>query len=480
MLRPILSVTVATLLSLALSLGISRAQTSEPPLPPPAAATSTPTSPPPPAADTLLKPEQLEQLVSPIALYPDTLLAQVLIASTYPLEVVEASRWLTTNKNLKGAALKDAVDKQKWDDSVKGLIATPEVLDIMSNKLSWTKDLGDAVLAQQADVMDAVQRLRKRAEDNKKLVSTKQQKVSTKNENNKQVIVIESAVPDTIYVPYYDPAVVYGPWPYPAYPPYYYPPPYGYGGAVLATGIAFATGVALGAWAGRYWGGGCNWNNNNININNNFNRVTHWQHNPAHREGVRYNNSNVAKQFGKGEASRGSVQNRMDFRGRDGQQVLNPSRGNTPSAGQRPSTGQRPSGGDRPSAGQRPSTGQRPSAGQGPSTGQRPASRPSTSRDNALSISNGQRAQSNSARGHSSLGGRNAASFSGGGGARGGGGGGRGGGGRGGGRRGDIGTFDIRFAQLGSARAAIVGTPRQSSISEGECRTGCSFSAQAA
>jgi hypothetical protein len=215
----------------------------------PAVAAATPA-----ATDALLKKEQLEQLVSPIALYPDNLLAQVMMASTYPLEVVEASRWLTANKNLKGTALRDAAEKQKWDGSIKGLLATPQVLDMMSNKLSWTKDLGDAVLAQQADVMDAVQSLRARADANKKLETTKEQKVTKKTENNKQVIVIESAVPDTVYVPYYNPSVVYGAWPYPAYPPYYYPPAYGY--PVLATGIAFAAGVALGAWGGRYWGAG--------------------------------------------------------------------------------------------------------------------------------------------------------------------------------------------------------------------------------
>ncbi|HTM55688.1 MAG TPA: DUF3300 domain-containing protein, partial [Pirellulales bacterium] len=223
---------------------------------PPPGGTSAPTAAQTPA-DQLLKPEQLQQLVSPIALYPDNLLAQVMMASTYPLEVVEASRWITAHKNLKGEALKNAVEKEKWDDSVKGLVATPQVLDMMSNKLSWTKDLGDAFLAQQADVMDAVQALRARAQSNKKLESTKQQKVTAKSENNKQYIVIESAVPDTVYVPYYDPGVVYGSWPYPAYPPYYWGPPYGY--PYYGAGVAFAAGVALGAWAGRWWGGGWGW-----------------------------------------------------------------------------------------------------------------------------------------------------------------------------------------------------------------------------
>ena len=151
---------------------------------------------PPAASDQqLLKAEELDALVAPIALYPDTLLAEVLMASTYPLEVVQADRWTTENKTLKGDQLKTAVDKLTWDDSVKSLIATPSVLTMMSTKLDWTQKLGDAVLAQQPDVMDAVQRLRTKAQANNKLQSTKEQKVSVKQEQSKQVIVIEPAVP---------------------------------------------------------------------------------------------------------------------------------------------------------------------------------------------------------------------------------------------------------------------------------------------
>ena len=205
---------------------------------------------------------------------------------------------------------------QVWDDSVKSLVATPSVLSMMSTKLDWTQKLGDAVLAQQPDVMDAVQRLRTKAQANNKLQSTKEQKVSVKQEQSKQVIVIEPAVPDTMYVPYYDPGVVYGGWPYPSYPPYYFPPPYGYvPGAILATGIAFGAGVALGRWAsGGYWGGGVNWGGNNINVNrntniNNINRGGNWQHNPAHRQGVRYNNANVQQKFGNNNI-RGGIESR--------------------------------------------------------------------------------------------------------------------------------------------------------------------------
>ena len=147
-----------------------------------------------------MKPEQLEALVAPIALHPDDLLANLLAASTYPLEVVQADRWLKERKNLKGDALKTEVEKQAWDDSVKALTSTADVLSMMSDKIDWTKNLGDAVLAQLADVMDAIQRLRTKAYDNKKLVTTKQQKVSVQTQESKQVIVIESADPNTIYV----------------------------------------------------------------------------------------------------------------------------------------------------------------------------------------------------------------------------------------------------------------------------------------
>ncbi len=253
------------------------------------------------SGDQLLKADQLDQLVAPIALYPDALLAEILMASTYPLEIVQADRWAKANKSLKGDQLKVAVDKQSWENSVKSLVATPQVLSDMSTKLDWTQKLGDAVLAQQADVMDAVQRLRKKAQASNALATTKQQKVSVQKQENKDVIIIEPAVPDTIYVPYYDPVVVYGAWAYPAYPPYYFPPPGYIAAGVIRTGLVFGAGYALGRWAsgGNYWGGGCNWGNNNININRNvninINNNNNWQHNSAHRGGVKYNNKNVQK-----------------------------------------------------------------------------------------------------------------------------------------------------------------------------------------
>jgi hypothetical protein len=275
-------------------------------LPHAALAQAPPAQPASAPSQQLLPAAQLDALVAPIALYPDALLSEILMASTYPLEIIEADRWAVANKNLKGDPLKAAIDRQSWDDSVKSLVATPDVLDMMSQKLSWTQQLGDAVLAQQPDVMDAIQRLRMKAQANNKLASNQQQTVSTQQQDGRQVIVIAPTQPDTIYVPYYDPAVVYGPWPYPAYPPYYWPTPGYIAAGVIATGLAFGAGYALGRWAGGgYWGGGFNWGGNNININrniniNNINRGSgnNWVHNPAHRQGVRYTNADVAQKFG--------------------------------------------------------------------------------------------------------------------------------------------------------------------------------------
>src|SRR5579871_2322624 len=242
-----------------------------------------PPSPLPPQPDqTLLKPEQLEALVAPIALYPDALLANMLAAATYPLEVVEADRWVKENKNLKGDALKTQVDKKGWDDSVKALTATPSVLDMMNDKLDWTKDLGDAMLAQQADLMDAIQRLREKARSNNKLSTTKEQKVTVQQQEGRQVIVIEPTDPNALYVPYYEPATVYGAWPYADYPPYYFGYPSYIGAGVVATGLAFGAAYALGRW-GNYWGGRVNWGNRNVYVNHRTTNV--WNHNAVHRQG---------------------------------------------------------------------------------------------------------------------------------------------------------------------------------------------------
>jgi hypothetical protein len=300
----------------------------------------------------LLKPAELDQVLAPIALYPDPLLSEVLIASTYPLEVVQADRWAKSNKALKGDALTAALGKQSWDDSVKSLVQVPDVLSMMSEQLDWTQKLGDAVLAQQADVMDAVQRLRARARANGKLESTKEQTVTVKTEDQKQYVVIEPTSPSEIYVPYYEPAAVYGDWPYPDYAPYYFPPPPGYfAGGVLATGVAFAAGVAV---RHAFWGN-CDWGRGNINVVSNrsvnianINR-SKWEHNADHRQGVRYNNADVRQKFAKTDIQAGKAA-RQDFRGKEGQKVLEPDRGRSDTGDRdRPATGDR----DRSSAGNR-------------------------------------------------------------------------------------------------------------------------------
>jgi len=269
-----------------------------------------------------IPPDQLDSLVAPIALYPDPLLSQVLVASTYPLEIVQLQQWLEKNKDLKDKALADAAQKQDWDASIQALAALPDVAKYLADNIKWTTDLGNAFLAQQSDVMDAAQRMRKKAKDSGNLKSSEQQKVETKVVENKQVIVVEQANPQVVYVPTYNPTVVYGPPVYP-YPPITYPPP-GYYAAGMA--ISFGIGVAMGAAWGGGWGYGCGWGGNNniyINNNNNFvrntnvnrntnvsNRTNNWQHNPQHRGGTPYPNRSTANQFG-GTTRGDSLSNRQ-------------------------------------------------------------------------------------------------------------------------------------------------------------------------
>src|SRR5437588_5750832 len=207
---------------------------------------------------------QLDSLVAPIALFPDQLLAQTLAASTYPLEMIQLQQWTDKNKDLKDKALADAVAKQPWDPSVQAMAAFPDVIQRLAGNIQWTTDLGNAFLAQQSDVMDAVQRMRGKAESKGTLKTSPQQNVQTKTvEGGKQVVVIEPAQPDVVYVPSYDPEVVYGAPP-PAYPYY----PYTYPGYYPGMGLAWgAGGFALGAWAGGYWGN-CDWNRGDVNIKN--------------------------------------------------------------------------------------------------------------------------------------------------------------------------------------------------------------------
>ena len=371
--------------------------------------------------------DQLDSLVAPIALYPDPLLSQMLVASTYPLELIQLEQWMKKNPNLKDKALADAVAKQPWDPSIQGLAAFPDVVTRLSENVAWTSDLGNAFLAQQADVMDAVQRMRAKAKGTGNLKTSQQQKVETQQvEGGKEVIVIQQANPEVVYVPSYDPAVVYGPSAYP-YPSYYYP------GYVPGMGLAFGAGLALGAAWGGSWGWGCGWGNGDININNNnnfnrnsnrnvSNRSNNWQHNPAHRGNAPYGNRQTANKFG--GTSRGPSNRPGGGTGPGNRPGGGAGPGNRPGGGSGP--GNRPGGGtsagNRPGGGTRPST--RPSGGGANSIGNRSvSSRPSAgSRGGGFSGGSSGAARASSSRGGRSMGG---GGFSGGGG--------RGGGGRGGG-----------------------------------------------
>ena len=347
---------------------------------------------------------ELDSLVAPIALYPDPLLAQTLAASTYPLEIIQLQQWMDRNKNLQGKALADAVAKQPWDPSIQSLVEFPDVVQRMAGNIQWTTDLGNAFLAQQSDVMDAVQRMRAKAQGTGNLKTSAQQTVQTQAvDGGKQVITIQPPNPDVVYVPSYDPAVVYGPPP-PAYPYY----PYTYPGYVPGTALAWGAGIALGAaawgaWGGGGWGWNCGWghgnvdvnvnnkyvNNYNKNVNKNFNQANFnkqggtWQHNPQHRGNAPYGNRQTANKYGgQGAANRpgGGAGNRPGGgAGAGARPGGGAGAGNRPGgggAGTRPGgggAGTRPGGGG---AGTRPGgggAGARPGGGAGAKPSTRPA-----------------------------------------------------------------------------------------------------------
>ena len=279
---------------------------------------------PPQSAAQPLGQGQLAELLAPIALYPDALVAQILTASTYPLEVVEAARWVKDHPDLKGDALQDAMQQQPWDASVKGLTAVPQVLAMMNDKLDWTQRVGEAFLAQPNDVTNAIQQLRAKAAANGNLKSSRELKVSSAAAPPPppmappppgvdpamlppppppDYIMIEPADPDMFYVPIYDPTVVYGPWPWPAYAPFFwYPPGYVVGAAIFGFGVGYLVGAAL--WAHYDWRAG------RINIDvaryNRFNHAhlaatggfSNWQFNAAHRGAVGFRNVTLQHQFG--------------------------------------------------------------------------------------------------------------------------------------------------------------------------------------
>ncbi len=418
-----------------------------------------------PAASTsqasVFKQEDLDQLLAPIALYPDSLVSQILMASTYPLEIVSADRWLKATAELSSQEQVTALEAQEWDPSVKSLINFPQVLDMMNAKLDWTQKLGDAFLAQQKDVMDTIQKLRQKAQEQGNLKTTPEQTVIV--EQNPQVIIIEAANPEVVYVPVYNPTVVYGTWWYPSYPPYYYyPPSYPYASAAFT----FAAGVAVGAAWGYAWGN-CNWHggdvdidvNRNTNINNNIDRSKHasqynrsgeagkgsWKHDSSHRKGVSYRDQGTAQKYNRASTT-DAAKSREAYRGRAEQGRQDIARGGADQfKGRQPSTmdqnrlsSQRPSAGTSDLASSRPS--QKPSAATNDLSNNRSSQRSNSSSNNAFSgIDNGSSTRQSSNRGQQSLnsrssgGSRSTGARSGSGGSHSGGS--RGGGGRGGGRR---------------------------------------------
>jgi hypothetical protein len=308
------------------------------------------------AQDETFSEEQLDQMMAPIALYPDSLLAQILMAATYPADVAEAVEWSKANPDQDGDAAVEAVQDESWDPSVMSLVAFPQVLSMMGEQADWVQNVGDAFLADSEGVMDTVQKLRLKAKEEGNLKTTKQQKVVVEEPSSTEtIIIIEPADPQIIYVPTYNPTIIYGAWWWPHYRPWYwYPPGYGYGSAVMR-GIGFGIGIGItrALWGGCRWGrgrGGVHINvnkYNNINRNkiNSNNRNSNWNHNSNNRKGVPYKDNKSREQYGN---KRDGASSRQDYRGRDAQrdQARNTldNRAVTPSEGRRDLQG---SGGDK-------------------------------------------------------------------------------------------------------------------------------------
>ncbi|MET3654367.1 DUF3300 domain-containing protein [Dyella japonica] len=317
--------------------------------------------------------QQLDQMLAPVALYPDALLSQVLMACTYPSSVAEAAAWSASHPKSQGDDAVKQVSSQSWDPSVQSLVAFPQVLAQMKQQPEWVQNVGDAFLAQPDDVMASVQRLRAQAQKAGNLKSTEQQKVVVEpapagaSAPSTTVIQIEPANPEVVYVPTYNPTVVYGTWAYPSYPPPYWPPPPGYAYPIasgLAAGLAFGTGIAI---ANSLWGG-FDWGHNDVNINvNRYNNINvnnrisgngnvAWNHNPSNRRGTPYRDQGSRQRYGQGV---GGANERQAFRGNDANreralQSFDRSTGNGSSMAARRSAGEsgaalnRPAGGNRP------------------------------------------------------------------------------------------------------------------------------------
>jgi len=263
-----------------------------------------------PEENPMFSQQELDQMLAPIALYPDSLLSQILVAATYPLEVVQAAHWSSANSSLVGNDAVAAVDGQKWDPSVKSLVAFPQVLQTMENKIDWTERLGDAFLAQQSQVMDTVQKLRQKAQVAGNLNSNSQINVTQTDGS----LVVATANPEVIYVPYYDPTVIYGYWWWPAYPPVYWSPWSGY---VWDNGFAWGIGIGIGA---AFFIGSWDWHNHLIYIHDPHHPEygNAWSHDPRHRHAVPYRNALLNQQFGRNGPANTS---RAEFRGREPSQT---------------------------------------------------------------------------------------------------------------------------------------------------------------
>ncbi|OOG27190.1 hypothetical protein B1C78_04210 [Thioalkalivibrio denitrificans] len=240
---------------------------------------------------------ELARMLAPIALYPDALLSQILMASTYPLEVVEAARWSRDNPHLEGSDAVDAVEDMDWDPSVKSLVAFPRILARMNEDLAWTRNLGDAFLLQEEQVADVIQDLRQRAYEAGHLESSEHIRVVREPE----VIYIESAHPRVVYVPYYRPTVVYGGWWWPAYAPVYWYPPAGYS---LSIGITWVSGAPV---SHSFFFSTFNWHTRHVVVIRHYDRHRHvgrvhhskhrWRHDPWHRRGVAYRHKSVQERY---------------------------------------------------------------------------------------------------------------------------------------------------------------------------------------
>jgi len=263
-------------------------------------------------------PEELDQMLAPIALYPDPLLSQILMAATYPFEVVQAARWSRANSHLKGQEAARAVEPMDWDPSVKSLVAFPQILHRMDEQLDWTQRLGEAFLDQEPHVMDAIQGLRQRAARAGSLRSNEQMQVTRQDEH----ILIEPAQPQVVHVPYYDPSVVYGPWWWPAYPPVYWGAPPGYyAWPAYAPGFFWGTGIAI-SWG--FFFGHTDWHHHQVKVVPvNAHHPAHgvptakpvkWQHDTVHRRNVPYRYAMSRQPFGQHPGIRGDERARPDTR----------------------------------------------------------------------------------------------------------------------------------------------------------------------